>query len=140
MAKTTIGLSWKGKMTFDAEVNGHIIPIDADAAVGGEDRGPRPKPLTLVSLGGCTGMDVVSILGKMRVNFDDLKVDVTGELTDEHPKYFKKIKITYSFVGKDLPLDKIEKAVNLSQERYCGVTAMLDKVADISHEIIITEK
>ncbi len=139
MAETTIGLSWKGKMTFDAEVNGHIIPIDADASVGGEDRGPRPKPLTLVSLGGCTGMDVVSILDKMRVKFDDLKVDVTGELTDEHPKYFNKIKITYSFVGKDLPLDKIEKAVSLSQERYCGVTAMLNKVAEITHEIILKD-
>ena len=139
MAKTTIGLSWKGKMTFDAEVNGHIIPIDADEKVGGMDRGPRPKPLTLVSLGGCTGMDVVSILDKMRVKLDDFKVDVSGELTEEHPKYFNKITITYTFTGKNLPLDKIEKAVNLSQERYCGVTAMLDKVAEITHEIVLKE-
>jgi len=139
MAKTSIGLSWKGAMSFDAEVNGHIFPIDADASVGGEDRGPRPKPLTLVSLGGCTGMDVVSILDKMRVKLDDFTVDVTGELTEEHPKYFNKITIIYTFTGKDLPLAKINKAVNLSQDRYCGVTAMLDKVAEIAHEIVIKE-
>jgi len=82
MAKTTINLSWKEKMTFDAEVNGHIIPLDADEAVGGEDRGPRPKPLTLVSLGGCTGMDVISILNKMRVTPEDFNVNVSGELTE----------------------------------------------------------
>lgn len=137
MAKTTINVSWKEKMTFDAEVNGHIIPLDADEAVGGEDRGPRPKPLTLVSLGGCTGMDVISILNKMRVVPEDFNVNVSGELSEEHPKYFNKIHIVYSFKGKDLPLDKLEKAVSLSQERYCGVTAMLNKVAEITHEIVI---
>ena len=67
MATTTIELKWKNKMAFDAEVNGHIIPLDADERVGGEDHGARPKPLTLVSLGGCTGMDVVSILKKMKL-------------------------------------------------------------------------
>ncbi len=137
MAKTTINLSWKEKMTFDAEVNGHIIPLDAEATVGGEDRGPRPKPLTLVSLGGCTGMDVISILNKMRVEPEDFNVNVSGELTDEHPKYFHKIHIIYTFKGENLPMDKLEKAINLSQERYCGVTAMLNKVAEITHEIVI---
>jgi putative redox protein len=137
MAKTTINLSWKEKMTFDAEVNGHIIPLDADAAVGGEDRGPRPKPLTLVSLGGCTGMDVISILNKMRVEPEDFSVNVSGELTDEHPKYFNKIHIVYTFKGEDLPMDKLEKAISLSQDRYCGVTAMLNKAAEITHEIVI---
>jgi putative redox protein len=139
MATTKIELNWKDKMAFDAEVNGHIIPLDADERVGGEDYGARPKPLTLVSLGGCTGMDVVSILAKMRVNLDGFNVSVSGELTDEHPKYFHKIHIIYTFKGKDLPMDKLEKAINLSQDRYCGVTAMLNKVAEISHEIIIEE-
>ncbi len=139
MATTKIELNWKSKMAFDAEVNGHIIPLDADERVGGEDYGARPKPLTLVSLGGCTGMDVVSILAKMRVNLDAFNVSVSGELTDEHPKYFHKIHIIYTFKGKDLPMDKLEKAINLSQDRYCGVTAMLDKVAEMSHEIIIED-
>ena len=139
MATTKIELNWKNKMAFDAEVNGHIIPLDADERVGGEDYGARPKPLTLVSLGGCTGMDVVSILAKMRVELDGFNVSVSGELTDEHPKYFHKIHIVYTFKGKDLPMAKLEKAINLSQDRYCGVTAMLNKVAEISHEIIIEE-
>ncbi len=139
MDKTTVDIKWKKKMTFDAEVNGHIIPIDADERVGGEDRGPRPKPLTLVSLGGCTGMDVISILGKMRVQPEAFDVKVSGELTDEHPKYFHKIHIVYSFKGKDLPMDKLEKAINLSQDRYCGVTAMLNKVAEMTYEIVIEE-
>ncbi len=139
MDKTTVDIKWKNKMTFDAEVNGHIIPLDADERVGGEDRGPRPKPLTLVSLGGCTGMDVISILGKMRVQPEAFDVKVSGELTDEHPKYFHKIHIVYSFKGKDLPMDKLEKAINLSQDRYCGVTAMLNKVAEMTYEIVVEE-
>jgi len=137
MAATTVNIEWKQNMAFEAEVNGHIIPIDADEKVGGENFGARPKPLTLVSLGGCTGMDVRSILAKMRVEFDAFNVSVSGELTEEHPKYFNKIHITYSFKGNDLPLAKIEKAINLSQERYCGVSAMLREVAEITHEIII---
>ncbi|RLD66971.1 MAG: OsmC family peroxiredoxin [Bacteroidetes bacterium] len=139
MATTKIELNWKNKMAFDAEVNGHIIPLDADERVGGEDKGARPKPLTLVSLGGCTGMDVVSILTKMRVELDAFNVSVSGELTEEHPKYFHKIHIVYTFKGKDLPMEKLEKAINLSQDRYCGVTAMLDKVAEMTHEIRIED-
>jgi putative redox protein len=137
MEKTNIEVKWKNNMSFDAIVNGHVIPLDAEASVGGQDQGPRPKPLILVALAGCTGMDVVSILNKMRVELEDFKVDVSGELTDEHPKYFNKIHITYSFKGKDLPMDKLEKAINLSQERYCGVSAMLIKVAELTHEIVL---
>jgi len=137
MEKTNIEVKWKNNMSFDAIVNGHLIPLDAEASVGGQDQGPRPKPLILVALAGCTGMDVVSILNKMRVELEDFKVDVSGELTDEHPKYFNKIHITYSFKGKDLPMDKLEKAINLSQERYCGVSAMLIKVAELTHEIVL---
>ncbi|GAB4313058.1 MAG: OsmC family protein [Bacteroidales bacterium] len=136
---TKIDINWQGEMAFEAEVNGHKIMLDADEKVGGKDRGPRPKPLTLVSLAGCTGMDVVSILGKMRVNFEAFNVSVEGELTDEHPKIYHKIKIIYRFKGKDLPMEKLEKAVSLSQERYCGVTAMLNKAAEITHEIVVEE-
>ena len=139
MAATEIKIEWKKNMAFEAEVNGHIIPLDADEKVGGENFGSRPKPLTLVSLGGCTGMDVRSILAKMRVEFEAFNINVSGELTEEHPRYFNKIHITYSFKGKDLPLAKLEKAINLSQERYCGVTAMLKDVAEITHEIIIED-
>lgn len=122
-------------MSFDAVVNGHHIVLDAVTAVGGKDQGPRPKPLILVALAGCTGMDVVSILEKMRVKPESLNIEVEGELTEEHPRYYHKLHIIYHFTGQDLPLDKLEKAIQLSQERYCGVTAMLQKAAVITHEI-----
>jgi len=137
--KNKIECNWKEKMAFEAIVNDHKIMIDANESVGGEDKGPRPKPLMLVSLAGCTGMDVVSILKKMRVDFDDFSVSVEGELTDEHPKYYNAIKVIYTFKGKDLPKEKLEKAVNLSKERYCGVSVLLAKGAEISYEIIIEE-
>jgi len=134
-----VEITWTEDMAFEATVNDHKIIIDADKTVGGKDRGPRPKPLTLVSLGGCTGMDVISILTKMRVKPDYFNVEIEGELTEEHPKYYHTIRINYIFKGKDLPMEKLEKAVTLSQDRYCGVTAMLDKAAKIEHKIIIEE-
>ncbi len=134
-----VNVSWTGDMGFEAEVNDFKIKLDADEKVGGNNQGPRPKPLTLVSLAGCTGMDVISILNKMRVIPDDFDIEVTGELTEEHPRYYNKLHIVYSFKGDDLPMAKLEKAVNLSQERYCGVSAMLQKAAEITHEIKIIE-
>jgi putative redox protein len=109
--------------------------MDADESVGGTGTGPRPKPLLLSALAGCTGMDVVAILKKMQVEFDGFSMNVNGELTEEHPRIFDKINIVYQFTGKDLPLDKIKKAVELSQEKYCGISAMLGKAAEITYEI-----
>lgn len=137
--KSSINAKWTGKMSFDVQVSGHTITIDADDAVGGENKGPRPKPLMMVALAGCTGMDVVSILKKMRVEFDDFNVRVDGDLTEEHPKHFTKMKVIYEFTGKNLPLDKIQKAVNLSEERYCGVRTSYNKAMEVSSEIIIHE-
>ena len=134
-----INVSWSGEMAFEAEVNDFKIKLDADEKVGGKNSGPRPKALSLVSLGGCTGMDVVSILAKMRVVPETFDVEVTGELTEEHPKYYDKIHLVYSFKGKDLPYSKLEKAINLSQERYCGVNAMLGKAAEVTYEIRVDE-
>jgi len=135
--KETVNVSLKKKMAFEVEVSGHKIIIDADENVGGEDMGPRPKPLMLAALGGCTAMDVVSILRKMRVNFETVNVKVDGELTEEHPKHFYKIHITYEFKGKDLPLEKLEKAINLSQDRYCGVSYSYMKAMELTYEIKI---
>jgi len=135
--KHKISNTWKEKMAFEAEVNGFKITIDADEAVGGENRGPRPKALTLVSLAGCTSMDVISILRKMRVEPEYFNVEVEGELTEEHPKYYHKIHVKYFFRGKDLPEAKIKKAVSLSEDRYCGVSELLRKGAEITSEIVI---
>jgi putative redox protein len=81
-------------------------------------------------------MDVVSLLRKMRVPFTDLKVTADGELTEEHPKYYHKIHLTYNIWGTDLDSEKVEKAVRYSQEKYCGVTAMLEKASNITYEVI----
>lgn len=132
-----VDITWSGDMAFEADVNGFKLIIDADEKVGGQNKGPRPKPLTLASLGGCTGMDVISILKKMRVEPSYFNVEVDGELTEEHPKYYHKIHLTYTFKGEGLDREKIEKAVNLSQERYCGVSELLRKGAEISSSIVI---
>ncbi len=134
-----VNVTWIDEMAFEAKVNGFNIVLDAEERVGGKNRGPRPKPLTLVSLAGCTGMDVISILTKMRVKPDFFDVEVEAELTDEHPKYFHTIRIKYIFKGKDLPMAKLEKAVNLSQDRYCGVSEMLRKSSKLIHEIVVLD-
>lgn len=134
-----VEVNWMENMAFEANVNDHKIILDADESAGGANRGPRPKALTLASLGGCTGMDVVSILAKMRIVPEEFGMSITGELTEEHPKVYHTITIVYHFKGKDLPMDKLEKAVNLSQERYCGVSAMLGKSAKIITKIEIKQ-
>lgn len=123
-------------MSFQATVNNHPVIMDADESVGGENGGPRPKALLLAGLAGCTGMDVVSILKKMQVTFDDLKISVEADLSEEHPKVFEKIHIIYHFTGTDLVLSKLEKAVSLSQDKYCGVSAMFSKVASLTYSIV----
>lgn len=135
----TVEVNWLDKMAFEADVNDHKIILDADESVGGDNRGLRPKALTLASLGGCSGMDVVSILAKMRVVPEGFAMKITGELTEEHPKVYHTITVVYRFKGKDLPMEKLEKAVNLSQERYCGVSAMLGKAAKIITKIEVAE-
>jgi len=125
-------------MAFEMTLDGHHkLIMDADDKVGGLDRGPRPKQLLISALTGCTGMDVVSILQKMKVAFDSFTIEAQTELTEEHPKTYSRIHLVYAFTGKDLEtsLAKIEKAVNLSQDRYCGVSALLDQVVDITYEI-----
>ncbi|MCD6556253.1 MAG: OsmC family protein [Bacteroidales bacterium] len=138
-----IKTNWKGNMAFEWDLNGHKVMIDATEAVGGENRGPQPKPFMLASLGGCTGMDVISILKKMKVsdNLTDFNVEVEGELTTEHPKHYVSMHVKFIFTAKDgieLPKEKLEKAVNLSEERYCGVSEVYRKAGvKMTSEIII---
>lgn len=137
--KDSISLDWLSGMAFETEVNGHKLYFDAGESVGGKNLGPRPKAFMMVSLAGCTGMDVASILKKMRVNYEALNISVEGELAEEHPKKYLDMKVIFRFKGKDLPLEKIEKAVNLSKDRYCGVSANYNDSFKVSHEIIIEE-
>lgn len=135
MAKESVTTTWIGKMAFEGIVSGHKITIDAEPHAGGENLGARPKTLMLLALGGCTGMDVISILRKMRVEVEKFNVIVEGELTEEYPKHYHKMHVIYEFTGKDLPMDKLEKAVKLSEEKYCGVSAVYKKAVTVTSEI-----
>jgi putative redox protein len=137
--RAAVTAKWLGNMAFEAEVNGHKILLDADSEVGGENRGPRPKPFMLVALGGCTAMDVISILKKMRVEVEKFNVRVEGDLTEEHPKQFYKMHLIFEFTGKNPPIEKLEKAVKLSEDRYCGVSAVYKKIMGLTSEIKVFE-
>lgn len=131
-----VTFGYNGGMSVKGEVNGHELILDADESFGGNNQGPRPKALLLVALIGCTAMDVMSMLRKMRVPFKDLKITANGELTEEHPKHYHTITLTYNIWGEDLNKEKVEKAVRYSNERYCGVSAMLEKAAKINYDIV----
>jgi putative redox protein len=133
--KSTV--TWNSGLAFTARQGSHSIPLDASREAGGLDSGASPKGLLLSGLGGCTGIDVVSILEKMRVPITGLEVQVSADLTEEHPKVFRSIHLRYAFRGSNLAMDKLEKAVILSMDRYCGVSAMLAKAAPISWEIVV---
>lgn len=137
--KNNVNTTWKGNMKFDSLVSGHHVIMDASTDGGGENKGPRPKELMLTALAGCTGMDVVSILKKMRVELVNFNVNIEANVTEEHPKHYDSMHIIYEFTGKDLPLDKLEKAVKLSQEQYCGVSYMYKKAMAVTFEIVIKE-
>ncbi len=137
MAKTK--LTWKRGMQFDADTIGLDKPltIDAEEKFGGRNYGYNPKPLMLVALAGCTGLDVASLMAKMRIDNDvkDFTVDVEASMTDEHPKYFDKVHVVYNFVGTNMNEEKLTKCVSLSESRYCGVFKMFRTFADVTYEI-----
>jgi len=136
MSHDTTKVALKDGMAFDVELQGHHFAVDAHPKFGGQNLGPTPKSLVLSALGGCTGMDVVSILGKMKMPFDSFTVQVEGDTAEEHPKVYTKIVVKYIFTGDQLDRSKIEKAVKLSEEKYCAVSAMLGKTAQVDWEVI----
>ena len=128
--------SWAGKMAFDSQINNHTIRIDTKPPLG-DDSGPGPKMLLLTALTGCTGLDVAALLPKMRVPFDSLVVEAEAELTEEHPRVYKSIRLIFRISGKDLREDKVREAIELSQEKYCGVTAMLRAHCPVTWELVV---
>lgn len=127
---------WKGNMVFESDnPRWDSIMMDASEDFGGTNSGMAPKAMMLSSLAGCSGLDVVSVLNKMRVKIDDFKMVIEGELTDEHPKYYHKVSVDYHFYGKDLKENKIKSAVDLSVEKYCGVMEMFRHFADVKIQI-----
>lgn len=131
---------WKGGMAFTGKADGdYLLPLDAAEAVGGKDLGFKPLQLFAIGLAGCTGMDVISILRKKRQDVTGFEVSTEIQLAHEHPKVFTKIVIHYKVIGKNIDKDAVERAVDLSENKYCGAQAMLAKTAEISHRITIEE-
>lgn len=125
-------------MTLMAKGNSnHWVVMDTAKEIGGNDAGPRPMELMLMALAGCTGMDVISILEKMHVKYNDFRIEITANKSSEHPKVYTKIFIKYRIWG-EVPEDKLISAIELSQVKYCSASAMLKKAAEITydHEII----
>ncbi len=132
-----IETQWMGKMQFNALVNGHTIVMDAPERVGGEDRGPIPKPFVLSALSGCTGMDVVAILRKAHTEVDDLNINVSGEISRQQPIEYTAVHIVYSFKGAEENKQAALDAVFDSQEKYCGISHMLKKILPVTWMCII---
>jgi putative redox protein len=130
-----VSTKWVSDMQFASQIDDHIIQIDTVEAGGGHNKGPKPKALLLSALTGCTGMDVASILNKMHVQYSDFNLIAKADLTDEHPRVYSKIYLIYQIKVKTEDQEKVQKAVNLSKEKYCGVSAMLSMVCPIEFTI-----
>ena len=130
MKTTTI---WKGSHAFDSYQHQSKIEIDGHSGFG-------PKALLLSGLAGCTGIDVVDILEKMRVPFSELKIEVETEQTLEHPKVFKDILVHYFISTAAENRDKVKKAIELTLDKYCGVAAMLKKNSGIHYNLTIQQE
>lgn len=122
-------------MTLKSILADGEVMLDVPVDEGGNGNGVKPKPLLLTSLTGCTALDVVSLLKKMKIDYDHFEVNASAELTDEHPKHYKSVSIEYLFKGTDLNKERIERAVDLSYNKYCGVIYMFKQFTEVSFKI-----
>ncbi|HOT97894.1 MAG TPA: OsmC family protein [bacterium] len=127
--KRIAGLSLAGKADSD-----HWVSMDTSLAGGGNEAGASPMELVLIALGGCTSMDVLSILAKKRVTLQEYECQVEAERAEEHPRIFTRIHIRFIFYGDNIPVEAVERAIALSNEKYCSVSAMLRKAAEVRVE------
>ncbi|MDD3751398.1 MAG: OsmC family protein [Tissierellia bacterium] len=139
MYKSNVSGKLKEHMAFEIDIDGHTIITDASVEDGGSNLGPSPKALLLAGLIGCSGIDIMSIIKKMKLELDDVNVDVEAEIREEAPNIYNYIKIVYKFKGKNIPYNKVERAVRLSMEKYCGVAAMLENAVPITYEVVVEE-
>ncbi|MEK2645654.1 OsmC family protein [Bdellovibrio sp. BCCA] len=128
---------WIGDMGFESHIRTHKFTMDAKTEVGGKDQGPTPKELLLASICGCTGMDVASILKKMRVNLLSCDVNAQANTTHGYPSIFEEVKLQYQIEGSDIKPEQAMKAVTLSMTKYCGVSAMVSKASPMTYEVIL---
>lgn len=128
-------ITWTGKMAFKGETpSGHEIKMDAAEEIGGQNSGPRPTELLLNAIAGCTGIDIILILRKMRLEPTSFRMELSGERAEDHPKRFTHIHIHYGLEG-DLPEDKVARAIQLSKDKYCSVSRSLNAEITASYAI-----
>ncbi|MEO0199280.1 MAG: OsmC family protein [candidate division WOR-3 bacterium] len=133
-------IKWTDGLRFLASTpSGHAVVMDTKREVGGFETAPSPMELLLVALGGCTSIDVISILHKMREEIRDYRLEIEAERASEHPKYYTKINLKYIFYGKNLKEENIRKAIELSQNKYCSVSANLSGKSQITYSYEIVE-
>ena len=139
--KQKANVRWAGRMTFigRADTN-HLVPMDTTSDFDGDNSATKPMELLLIGLGGCTGMDIVPLLKKMRQDVTAVELNITAERSEEHPKVYTKIDIEYVVAGNSLEEDKVRRAVELSQERYCSVSAMLKKACPVNYQVRIVAR
>jgi putative redox protein len=131
---------WAGRMTFIGKAGtNHLVPMDTSPEFDGDDSATKPLELLLVALGGCTGMDIVPLLKKMRQDVTAVELNITAERSEEHPKVYTRIDIEYVVAGRSLEEDKVKRAVELSQEKYCSVSAMLKRACPVNYTIRIVQ-
>ena len=136
-----VTLNWKGNMAFEgAAASGHVVRMDADMAGGGEDSAARPMEFIALGLAGCTGMDVISILGKKHQDVKDFEIKVHVDKADEYPKVFTKAVIEYLITGKNIDEAAVLRAIALSADKYCPAQAMLSKAFPIELRYKIFEE
>ncbi len=133
-------VKWQKNMAFEATTeSGHSVLMDASPDVGGEDRGPRPMEMVLMGLGGCTGIDVVLMLQKSKQTIKDCQIEISAERSDSLPKVYSKIHVHFKVIGVALNEKKVKRAVDLSAEKYCSVSRMLESTVVMSHDYEIIE-
>lgn len=124
--------TWLGDMRFEStNPSGHNLFIDAGEENGGKGQGFRPKALLLSGLAGCSGLDVASLIKKMKLEVSDFKIEIEANLTEEHPKYYDKVAMHFHFYGDALNEKKLQKTVDLSVEKYCGVMEMFRQFSEL---------
>jgi len=135
-----VNVDWRGGLEFNNHFpSGHDLTVDSAEESGGQNKGPRPMELLLGGLAGCTGIDIVLILDKMKTELEDFEMEIEAERAQEAPKRFTKIQIKYKLKGKKLDEKKVERAIKLSEEKYCSASNSLNAEITSTYEIEQTD-
>jgi len=134
-------VTWTGGRSFEGRADsGHAVMMDSSPDFGGQDKGIRPMEMLLVGMGGCTSIDVMNILEKARQDVSDCVAEISAERADTEPKVFTRIHVHFKVTGKNIDAKRVQRAIELSADKYCSASIMLGKTAEISHDFEIIER